>query len=74
MMLNFFDTPIALNSGEYVLLMSDGLYEGVKWKDIEECLEETGTSQEKAFRLVEMINTSQEEDKDNSSVVIIRVR
>ncbi|WP_313152270.1 PP2C family protein-serine/threonine phosphatase [Lacrimispora sp.] len=70
----FFDTPIALNSGEYVLLMSDGLYEGVKWKDIEDCLEETGTSQEKAFRLVEMINTSQEEDKDNSSVVIIRVR
>ena len=69
----FFDTPIVLYGGEYVLLMTDGLYEGARWKDMEDCLEQEGTCQEKAYALVELINQSEEENKDNASVVILKV-
>lgn len=70
----FFDTPIALNGGEYVLLMTDGLYETARWKDMEECLEGEGSCQEKAFQLIELVNESREEDKDNAAAVVIKVR
>lgn len=69
----FFDTPIALQGGEYVLLMSDGLYETARWKDMEDCLDGEGSCQDKAFCLVELVNQSEEEDKDNAGVVVIRV-
>ena len=35
--IEFFDTPIVLNGGEYILLMSDGMYETVRWKEMEDC-------------------------------------
>ncbi|MCI8959391.1 MAG: SpoIIE family protein phosphatase [Lachnospiraceae bacterium] len=69
----FFDTPIALYGGEYVLLMSDGMYETARWKDMEDCLEGEGSCQDKAFQLVELVNRSEEEEKDNASVVVIRI-
>lgn len=69
----FFDTPIALHGGEYVLLMSDGLYETARWKDMEDCLEGEGSCQAKAFQLVELVNQSEEEEKDNAAVVVIKV-
>lgn len=70
----FFDAPVTLYGGEYILLMSDGLYETARWKDLEDCLEEAGTCQEKAFRMVELVNRSEEPEKDNASVVILKVR
>ena len=69
----FFDTPITLRGGEYVVLMSDGIYETARWKDIEDCLEKEGSCQQKAFRIVELVNESQKEEKDNASVVVIKV-
>ena len=69
----FFDTPITLYGGEYVLLMSDGMYETARWKDMEDCLEGEGSCQDKAFRLVELVNRSEEEEKDNASVVVINI-
>lgn len=71
--IEFFDTPISLNRGEYVLLMSDGLYETARWKDIEDCLEGEGDCRQKAFRLIELVNKSLEEDKDNAAVIVIKV-
>lgn len=70
----FFDTPITLYGGEYVLLMTDGLYETARWKDIEDCLEEGGSCQEKAFKIIELVNKSQEEEKDNAAVVVLQIR
>lgn len=70
----FFDTPISLYGGEYVLLMTDGLYETVRWKDIEDCLEVEGNSQKKAFAIIELVNKSQKEEKDNAAVVVLQVR
>lgn len=72
--IEFFDTPITLKGGEYILLMSDGLYEEVRWKDIEDCLEQDGTCQEKAYALVELVNQSEAENKDNAAVVVLKVK
>lgn len=70
----FFDAPISLQKGESVVLMSDGLYETVRWKDIEDCLESGGSCQDQAFALVELVNQSQEEDKDNACAVVLQVQ
>ena len=69
----FFDTPITLYGGEYVLLMTDGLYETARWKDIEDCLEEEGNCQEKAFKIIDLINKCEEEEKDNAAVVVLQI-
>lgn len=53
--------------------MSDGMYETARWKDMEDCLEGEGSCQDKAFQLVELVNRSEEEEKDNASVVVIRI-
>lgn len=70
----FFDAPITLYGGEYVLLMSDGLYETARWKDLEECLEGGGGCQEKALQMIELVNRSEEDEKDNAAVVVIKIR
>lgn len=72
--IEFFDTPVSLYGGEYVVLMSDGLYESVKWKEIEDCIEAEGSCQDKALALMEMINQSVDENQDNASAVVLRVR
>lgn len=54
--------------------MSDGVFETARWKDIEACLSREGSSQEKAFEIIELINQSPEEEKDNAAVVVLRVR
>lgn len=72
--IEFFDKPISLYGGEYVLLMSDGLYETARWKDMEDCLEGEGDCQQKAYQLIELVNRSGKEDKDNAAVVVLQCR
>ena len=54
------------------MVMTDGWYETARWKDMEDCLEEEGSCQKKAFGLVELVNRSMEEDRDNAAVVVVR--
>lgn len=70
----FLDTPITLYGGEYVLLMSDGLYETAGWKEIEDCLGAKGSCQEKAYRIIDLVNNSKEQDKDNACVVVLKIK
>ena len=72
--IEFFDKPISLYGGEYILLMSDGLYETDRWKDMEDCLEGEGDCQQKAYQLIELVNRSGKEDKDNAAVVVLQCR
>ena len=72
--IEFFDTPISLYGGEYVLLMSDVLYETARWKDMEDCLEGAGDCQTKAYALIELVNQSQAADRDNASAVLVKCR
>ena len=50
--IEFFDTPVRLKERDTVVLMSDGLYEGVDWKTIEELLAGRGKCQQKAYDII----------------------
>lgn len=69
--IEFFDAPIRLHEGDIVLLMSDGVYELLGYKEVEEVLKEQGSCQEKALRIVEKVNHDTCENKDNASVILI---
>ncbi len=69
----FFDTPIRLKEKDIVILMSDGLYEGVEWKTIEEILSGKKKCQQKAFEIIEAVNAGSQEKKDNASIVLVEV-
>ena len=71
--IEFFDTPIRLKEKDIIVLMSDGLYEGLKWKTIEEFLAGKGKCQQKAYDIVETINTGSRKEKDNASIVLVEV-
>ena len=67
------DDPVKLQPNDVVVLLSDGIFEQVTWKRMEDILGGKGDSQEKALAMVEEINNSDAEDKDNASVVLIRI-
>lgn len=69
--IEFFDTPIKLKEKDMIVLMSDGLYEGIQWKTIEELLSGKKKCQQKAYEIIEMINAGSRKEKDNASLVLV---
>ena len=69
--IEFFDTPVRLKERDTVVLMSDGLYEGTDWKRIEELLAGRGKLQQKAYEIIEAVNTGIQKEKDNASIVLV---
>lgn len=69
--IEFFDTPVFLKEKDIVVLMSDGIFEGIDWKTIEEMLAEKKKCQQKAYEIIEVINASSQKEKDNASIVLI---
>ena len=67
-----FDRPIKLQRGDIIVLMSDGLYELIPWKEIEEVLASGRDCQSMAYTIIEKVNQSGAEDKDNASVILVR--
>lgn len=72
--IEFFDTPWPLRQGDIVLLMSDGVYNCLAWKEIEEILSKGQTCERSAFEIVEAVNQKDRDDKDNASVVLLRYK
>lgn len=68
----FYDTPVQLRKNDIVVLMSDGIYEGMEWKELEEYLGQKRKCQSLAFDVVEHIN-QQKGVKDNAGIVLIKV-
>lgn len=71
--IEFFDTPVRLKEKDIVVLMSDGLYEGIEWKSVEEILAGKKKCQQKAYDIVEAFNADSRKEKDNASIVLIEV-
>lgn len=69
--IEFFDTPVRLKEKDIVVLMSDGLYEGLEWKTIEELLAGKKKCQQRAFDIIEMINAGSAQEKDNASIILV---
>lgn len=70
--IEFYDTPVQLREHDIVVLMSDGIYEGMEWKELEEFLSRKGKCQQLAFDVVEHIN-QKKGAKDNAGIVLIKV-
>ena len=71
--IEFFDAPVRLLKGDIVILMSDGIYELLGFREVEEVLRERGNCQEKALQIIEKVNCNASENKDNASVVLIGI-
>lgn len=70
--IEFYDTPIQLKKDDIVVLMSDGVYKSMDWKELEEYLGRKGSCRKTALNIIEHINRKQG-DKDNAGIVLIRV-
>lgn len=71
--IEIFDAPIRLKKADTVVLMSDGVYELLGQKEIEDVLREEKSCQKKALELIEKINKNPASDKDNASVILIHI-
>lgn len=72
--IEFFDAPIRLLKGDIVVLMSDGVYELLGTKEIEEVLREKGNCRQKALQMIEKVNRNTGENKDNASVILVGIQ
>lgn len=70
--IEFYDTPIQLRRDDIVVLMSDGIYKEVDWRELEEYLGQKRDCKRTAFDVIEHINRKQG-TKDNACIVLIRV-
>ncbi len=70
--IELFDRPLSLRQGDIVVLMSDGVYELLLWRDIEQILYTGQDCQSMAYEITERVNQAVADDKDNASVVLIR--
>lgn len=71
--IEIFDAPIRLKPRDIVVLMSDGIYDLLGFKEIEDVLLKNTNCQEKALEIVEMVNQNPAEDKDNASIILIDI-
>lgn len=69
----YYDTPINLKKEDVVVLMTDGIFEPLPWKEIEDVLATKQDCRTMAFELIQRINRLEDENKDNASLVLIRV-
>ena len=70
--IEIYDAPVQLKADDIVVLMSDGIYEGMDWKELEEYLSRKEQCQQIAFDVVEHINRKKG-NTDNACIVLIRV-
>lgn len=70
--IELFSEPLALRKGDIVVIMSDGVYECLKWREIEAILAEGTDSQKQALEIIERINRSKKQNKDNASILLYR--
>lgn len=73
--MELFDAPVRLKQKDIVVLMSDGVYDLLGYKEMEQILAEPDTDcKEKAFNMIEAVNRNTSEWKDNASIVLIEAR
>lgn len=70
--IELFSKPITLRNDDTVIMMSDGVYNALRWVEIEEVLSKKASVQDLANGLIDLVNKSPLVDKDNASVLICR--
>lgn len=69
--IELFDAPIRMKRNDIVVLMSDGVYELLGVREIETVLAGAGSCQQKAYDIIELVNQSPKEEKDNASIILL---
>lgn len=69
--IEYFDAPVRLKRGDIIVLMSDGVYDLLGFKEVEEILAGTADCQRKAFDIIELVNGHPAEIKDNASIILL---
>ena len=70
--IELFSKPIELNEDDTVIVMSKGVYNALRWVEMEEILSKKNSVQALADELINAVNNSPMVDKDNASVLICR--
>lgn len=71
--IEIFDAPIRLKAKDTIVLMSDGIYDLIGYKEIEEILAKEVDCRQKAFEIIEKVNQDTSEDKDNASIILLNI-
>ncbi len=71
--IEYFDAPIRLRQGDIIVLMSDGIYDLLGFKEIEDVLERISDCQRKAFDIIELVNQNPASEKDNASIILLGI-
>ena len=70
--IELFSVPITLNANDAVIIMSEGVFNALRWVEMEEILSQKNSCQTLANNLINAVNNSPPADKDNASVLICR--
>ena len=70
--IEIFSKPIMLKENDTVVLMSEGVFNTLRWVEIEEVLSKNNPVQVLADEIINLVNKSPMVDKDNASVLICR--
>lgn len=70
--IEFYDKPVCLKKDDIVAVFSNGLYENISWKNMEDILSKRKSCKKIALDLIESVN-QKKGDKDNASVILMRI-
>ena len=70
--IELFEAPITINANDIIIIMTDGIYDLLTCSEIEQTLHKPITCQQMALELIEKVNTSTQEEKDNASIALLR--
>lgn len=74
--IELFSQPLPLRKGDMVVIMSDGVYDILSWREIETELSNNKHMKDVrtlAVQIIEAINRSKKANKDNASVILYRI-
>ena len=70
--IELFDKPLTLKANDLVVVMSAGIFETLRWVELEEVLAKKIPVQNLADEIISLVNKSARIDKDNASILICR--
>lgn len=70
--IEIFDKPLLLDNADVVVIMSEGIFNVLRWVDIEQALENFSSVQDVADNIVNMVKNSPMVYKDNATVLVCR--
>lgn len=71
--IELFDAPVRLKQGDIIVLMSDGIYDLIGYRDMENIFSQRKSCQEMALEIIELVNNDTSDFKDNASLILLGV-